>query len=113
MARRAASICRDVTHAGVTALRPNSPKLSDSLVVAFCRPELRSLCHLRCLTFLGINIAVAYAALAGAALGAGLAVRGAELGAERGAGRPPPEGGRGPRRSPPGRNGRSAGPLRA
>src|SRR3989338_1138187 len=56
MARRAASICRDVTHDSVIAFNPKAPNANCVLRVATRLPLPRPLCHLRCLTLLGINI---------------------------------------------------------
>src|SRR5450631_2055646 len=55
MAIRAASICRFVTYAGSSAIRPYSPKVTRVPPVA--APERPGWCCLRCLTRLGMSIA--------------------------------------------------------
>src|SRR5262249_52812750 len=54
MARRAASIWRAVTRSGSSALRPNSPNVSDVPDVA--TPRMRPLCALRNLVRLGCSM---------------------------------------------------------
>src|SRR5688572_29134429 len=55
MARRAASICRLVIHAGSWVARPYSPKAT--VWPPLARPDMRPRITLRCLTRLGISLA--------------------------------------------------------
>src|SRR3989344_9415709 len=56
IARRAASIWREVTQAGDVALRPKLPYAREVPRVSTVRNRLRPFCHFRCFTFLGTSM---------------------------------------------------------